>query len=161
MAGYVTEFEIDDPYASSFEVRQVGAREHQELWVPAESLNEFNDHIVGPIRLIGAFFGPAFVGIVPGAFSLRDKDARGQLETLRAIHGYSLMDFHGEVAANHEAVFAHFPYWDYLATEGAHDPERGSLLAAIRKAWSGAFPLIHLGLQRSKSKADNAANSSS
>ena len=50
--GYVTMFEIDDKYASRFPVQVVGAHYHQELWVPAEELAEFNAHIVGPIRVI-------------------------------------------------------------------------------------------------------------
>ena len=137
MAGYVTEFEIDDAYSRQFEVQQVGGREHLELWVPAESLDEFNKHLVGAIRLVGAYFGSDFVGVVPSAFSLRGKNAHQQLDSLRAIHDYSLMDFHGEVLANHEAVFAHFPFWAQLN-------EATPVLAAIKKAWSGP---IDLGLE--------------
>jgi hypothetical protein len=157
MAGYVTEFEVDDAYARSFEVRQVGAREHQELWVPAESLDEFNSHIFGLIHLVGAYFGPAFVGLVPAAFSLRGKSARDQLDALRGIHGYNLMDFHGEVTANHEAVFAHFPFWEQLTSERADSrPEGKSLLTAIGHVWSGAFPSIHLGLQPPRASSEKS-----
>jgi hypothetical protein len=42
----VTRFEIDDEYATKFEVQTVGTRgRHDELWVPAEDLAEFNRHI--------------------------------------------------------------------------------------------------------------------
>jgi hypothetical protein len=58
-AGYVTAFDIDADYASSFEVRQVGGREHKELWVPAEELERFNMHIVGRIRVVRSFTGDA------------------------------------------------------------------------------------------------------
>ena len=51
-AGYVTTFEIDDEYISKFEVQTVGARYHQEFWVPAEELDDFNSHIVGKIELL-------------------------------------------------------------------------------------------------------------
>lgn len=51
-AGYVTTFEIDDEYISRFEIQTVGARYHQEFWIPAEELNEFNSHIVGKIKII-------------------------------------------------------------------------------------------------------------
>ena len=44
-AGYVTEFEVEDAYVSRFEPHIVGSREHEELWVPAEELAEFNTHI--------------------------------------------------------------------------------------------------------------------
>ena len=50
--GYVTEFEIEDAYGAQFEAHVVGAHYHQELWIPAEELAEFNTHIVGPIKVI-------------------------------------------------------------------------------------------------------------
>ena len=53
--GYVTRFEIDDAYISQFEVHTVGNHMHQELWVPAESLADFNTHIVGKITVIRVF----------------------------------------------------------------------------------------------------------
>lgn len=50
--GYVTEFEVDDDYISRYEVQTVGASYHQELWIPAEELAEFNSHIKGKIKVI-------------------------------------------------------------------------------------------------------------
>ena len=50
--GYVTTFEIDDEYISQFSVQTVGASYHQEFWIPAEKLTEFNHHIVGKIKII-------------------------------------------------------------------------------------------------------------
>ena len=50
--GYVTQFEIDDDYISSFSVQTVGASYHQELWIPAEELDNFNNHIIGKIEII-------------------------------------------------------------------------------------------------------------
>jgi hypothetical protein len=145
MAGYVTEFEVDEPHGRSFEVRTAGARRHQELWVPAESLDEFNTQIRGQIRLVAAFFGPSFEGVVPAEFSLRGKGARVQFDALKGIYGYSQMDFHGEITANHEAVYAHFPFWEQLVQDVGAD--NMTLLAEIRRVWSGAFPTVPLGLQ--------------
>ena len=51
-AGYVTTFEIDDKYISRFEVQTVGASYHQEFWIPAEDLEEFNSHIIGKIEIV-------------------------------------------------------------------------------------------------------------
>ena len=48
-AGFVTAFSVADEVASRFERRIVGAKEHEELWVPAEELAEFNAHIEGRI----------------------------------------------------------------------------------------------------------------
>jgi hypothetical protein len=53
--GYVTRFAIDDTYFGQFEVQTVGAQYHQELWVPAEELEVFNQHIIGRIEIIRSF----------------------------------------------------------------------------------------------------------
>lgn len=53
--GYVTKFEIDDAYAGQFEIHVVGSEYHQELWIPAEELDSFNQHIIGYIEVIRAF----------------------------------------------------------------------------------------------------------
>jgi hypothetical protein len=59
-AGFVTAFDVDDEFVQRYEVKTVGAREHQELWVPAEELDEFNAHIVGTIEVIDRYYGPGF-----------------------------------------------------------------------------------------------------
>ena len=51
-AGYVTTFEIDDLYISKFEVQTVGASYHQEFWIPADQLSEFNSYIIGKIEIL-------------------------------------------------------------------------------------------------------------
>ena len=55
--GFVTKFNVDAVYASKFPRRIVGGSVHEELWVPAEELAEFNRHIVGPIVVVGIFRG--------------------------------------------------------------------------------------------------------
>ncbi len=50
--GYVTRFEVEDHYISAFPVQTVGASYHQELWIPAEVLEDFNDHIIGKIEIV-------------------------------------------------------------------------------------------------------------
>lgn len=60
-AGFVTSFEIPIDYYLQFEVQTVGIRHHQELWIPAERLNEFNLQIVNGIRVEKAFFGSQFI----------------------------------------------------------------------------------------------------
>jgi hypothetical protein len=54
-AGFVTRFEVDSEFASRYPVQTVGSRIHQELWVPAEELDEFNRHIVGLIEVVAEF----------------------------------------------------------------------------------------------------------
>lgn len=59
-AGFVTSFEVDDAFASGYAVRVVGASNHRELWVPAEELADFNQHILGRISVQGQFYGDCF-----------------------------------------------------------------------------------------------------
>lgn len=56
-SGFVTRFEVDAAFASRYERRVVGGRQHEELWVPAEDLDEFNRHIVGSIEVVARFGG--------------------------------------------------------------------------------------------------------
>lgn len=53
--GYVTKFEVNADYLSKFKVENVGAKIHDELWIPAEELEVFNDNIIGPIQVIAEF----------------------------------------------------------------------------------------------------------
>ncbi|MCP2728194.1 hypothetical protein [Limnofasciculus baicalensis] len=61
-AGFVTKFEVEDDYVKQFEVHIVGSRIHQELWIPAEELAEFNLHIIGKISIESAYYGDNFYG---------------------------------------------------------------------------------------------------
>ena len=54
-SGFVTRFEAESDYVSKFGIKTVGSSQHQELWVPAEKLVEFNRHIVGVIQVIAEF----------------------------------------------------------------------------------------------------------
>ncbi len=53
--GYVTKFEIEDEFIKRYDVQTVGAGYHQEFWIPAEELNDFNKHIVGRIEVVECF----------------------------------------------------------------------------------------------------------
>lgn len=54
-AGYVTRFEVDAQFLERYAPRVVGSRLHEELWVRAEELAEFNAHIIGVIEVVEAF----------------------------------------------------------------------------------------------------------
>lgn len=58
-AGYVTRFQVAAAYPARYTVQQVGSTLHQEYWIPAEELDEFNRHLVGPIEVIAEFHPPA------------------------------------------------------------------------------------------------------
>jgi hypothetical protein len=54
-AGFVTRFQVRAEFAERYPVQQVGGALHQELWVPAEELAEFNQNIVGRIEVVAEF----------------------------------------------------------------------------------------------------------
>ncbi|HST24246.1 MAG TPA: hypothetical protein VLR90_24300 [Blastocatellia bacterium] len=53
--GYVTRFRMRRAFLSSYEVQTVGSSIHQEYWIPAEELDEFNQNIVGKIEIIAEY----------------------------------------------------------------------------------------------------------
>jgi hypothetical protein len=59
-AGYVTAFDLPDEYLKQFDIQNVGGEIHNELWVPAEQLEKFNNNIIGEIRLVESFYGEKF-----------------------------------------------------------------------------------------------------
>jgi hypothetical protein len=53
--GFVTRFKVRADFLQRYEVQTVGGPVHQEYWIPAEELEEFNKNIVGPIEVIAEF----------------------------------------------------------------------------------------------------------
>ena len=54
-SGFVTKFTVKTEYVSKFEIQNIGGEIHNELWVPAEELEEFNSNIVGQIEVTKEF----------------------------------------------------------------------------------------------------------
>lgn len=148
-AGFVTRFAIDAAYAAKFERRVVGAREHEELWVPAEELAQFNAKIDGTIEIVAAYFGDEYRGVVPDSFGLKGKDAREQFGALARALPLGSFDIVCEMAANHVAVFLNFPFWQQcdFASEGFAPPECDELLAKLRRAWASEHGALPLGIR--------------
>lgn len=53
--GYVLQFAVDKNFLARYDVQNVGGKSHDELWVPAEELDQFNANIIGPIEVIATF----------------------------------------------------------------------------------------------------------
>jgi hypothetical protein len=53
--GYVLRFEVEAAFLSRHETHLVGARHHQEYWIPAEDLEAFNSAIVGPLEVVASY----------------------------------------------------------------------------------------------------------
>ncbi len=158
MAGYVTMFTVDDDYVSRFERRIVGGRQHEELWVPAEELEEFNGHINGLIEVDAAYFGERFSGLIPDLCSLRGKNAVEQFVCLRSMADYNGMDFSCETYVQRQTIYCHYPFWrDHDFTRhGVTIAQRDDLLARLEKRWEISdipFPLPRLRNQEAEQAA--------
>lgn len=53
--GFVTRFAVRTAYLDRFQPQLAGGRDHEEYWIPAEDLPEFNRNIVGLIEIVAAF----------------------------------------------------------------------------------------------------------
>jgi hypothetical protein len=54
-SGYVTRFAVDSEFLKRYPIQRVGAGPAEELWVPADELDQFNRTIVGKIEVIAEF----------------------------------------------------------------------------------------------------------
>ncbi len=145
-AGYVTESAIADSYATQFERHVVGALEHEEFWIPADRLDQFNQHIIKPIKVVEAYFGSHFQGFVPENFGMKGMNAARQFSALANTLNYSRMDFYVEITANHLAVFLNYPFWlkHDFTNDGISDNMKRTTLEAVRESWLRAYPEIPL-----------------
>jgi hypothetical protein len=53
--GFVTRFAVSEDHLGNYERHVVGARHHEEYWIPADELDAFNDGLVGRIAIVHAF----------------------------------------------------------------------------------------------------------
>ncbi|GAC1351049.1 MAG: hypothetical protein NVS3B20_01760 [Polyangiales bacterium] len=149
-AGLVTRFSIEDAYVSKFPRRVVGSREHEELWVPAEDLSEFNHRIEPPIEVVAAYFGDVYRGHVPEKFGFKSKDAKAQLVMLGQALSYSGFDLVCEIAANHSSIFLNYFFWQQhdFTEHGIDRSARDALLLKLKRVWRmGSHESIPLGVE--------------
>lgn len=137
LVGLVTRFAVDDAYGNTFQRRVVGSREHEELWVPAEELADFNARLLGPIEVIGAHFGEGYVGEVPEEGALQGQTVADQLVTLARMRE---KDVARGIDINHQAVYLNFFFWEQhdFASEGVGRKERDRVLDVVRRSWAAA-----------------------
>jgi len=60
--GFVTAFDIPGELFQKYDVQNVGDRNHNELWVPAEELEAFNKLIISGIQVLAVFYGINYNG---------------------------------------------------------------------------------------------------
>jgi hypothetical protein len=57
LAGFVLRFRVRTEFLRAYDVHAVGSADHQEYWIPAADLPQFNANIVGSIEVIAEFRG--------------------------------------------------------------------------------------------------------
>ena len=58
--GIVTAFCLPRDYLQKYPIQNVGAKTHEELWVPSEELEDFNNQIIGGIEITKVFISKQF-----------------------------------------------------------------------------------------------------
>jgi len=133
--GFVTTFEVEAPLAARYPVRTVGGRRHQELWVPAEELADFNAHLVGPIRFTEVWYGPGFEGF---------DTLPALLEELPLTLGIGDTDlpFLSLVRDLPDAVLVNLRWWERVPAQvlGLDEDRRAAVLERLRVAWARVNP---------------------
>lgn len=123
--GFVTAFDVDAAYLARFPVQTVGGRGHQELWVPAEELGDFNTRLRGPVRFTEVWYGPGYRG------------PDSPLGPLEAQPAALLQQTGGAEARLRELIRSHpAPFLFNAAGWTAQE----DLLARSRAAWAAEFP---------------------
>lgn len=131
--GFVTSFDLPTEYVDGFEVRVVGAREHQELWIPADQLPELNARLISRIRVLSSFYGPGYSG-----------DAVAHLEELARTLAASPAGLERAVHREWERVLEHHGFW-----AASNQDELGiaaGSVAAVLRALHACWPHADLPL---------------
>jgi len=53
--GYVLEFKVRKDFLDKYPVQIAGGNSHQEYWIPAEELEDFNQALIGKIKVIETY----------------------------------------------------------------------------------------------------------
>jgi len=52
----VTKFSLQADFLKKYKIQNVGGPIHNELWVPADELEEFNNNIIGEIEVTQSYY---------------------------------------------------------------------------------------------------------
>lgn len=128
-SGFVTTFEIDSTYFQAFKPKNVGGQHHNELWIPAEELATFNQHINGRIQIKRVFYGQQYDGIIQYSQDFKGKTAQEQFNILQTRQ--DKLEY--LVINNPIPIQINFPFW--IKEKGVTN-----LFFCIKKIWDTYFP---------------------
>lgn len=110
--GFVTAFTIQDEYIKNYQVQCVGSQVHQEYWIPAEELPTFNSKIEGKIKIINAFYGKDYQGLVPVTIQdMKELDLQEQVNFLDKLRQENTKKLEDTVLSEWMLINTNLSYW--------------------------------------------------
>jgi len=140
-SGFVTRFDVAVDYLEQFEEKTVGESHHQELWVPAEQLSDFNKQIDGDIVVIATYYGDEYEG---ARHEFRDFAADGMFKFLYELVLKNKHDFRAEMMLSRRAIYVNYPYWMTQSYDEIPADRHKVFLQYLADAWGERFPDWHL-----------------
>jgi hypothetical protein len=140
-AGFVTQFHVDINYLGQFEEKTVGGLNHKELWIPADDLPQFNQHIRGNIDVISAYYGDKYEG---ARHEFRGFAADGMCNHLYELVLKNKHDFRAEMMLSRRAIYLNYAYWMTQAYDEIPPDRLKVFLQYLADAWRERFPNWHL-----------------
>lgn len=144
--GFVTEFNVKSPFIDQFEKQVVGTKQHEELWIPSEDLEEMNSNIDGLIKLIDVHYGKDYKGLTPELTIFEDKSVIDQFRIWHDIYEYNSMDFYCEIREHWKYILMNYKYWvdiDHTLI-GINDDLKNEVISKMKEFWNENFPDISL-----------------
>ncbi|WP_195724388.1 hypothetical protein [Paenibacillus monticola] len=144
--GFVTEFKIESPFIDKYDEQMVGSKKHNELWVPAEELEELNHNIVGRIQLVDLFYGDEYKGLSTDGTIFEDKNLIEQFIVWKGILDHNAMDFYCEIKEHWKFIFINYPFWNSIDCKayGITDEMKSEILSTMKEYWEDHFPDMKL-----------------
>lgn len=138
-SGFVTEFEVNKEYIDKFEIQNVGDKQHNELWIPSEELEDFNRNIVNSIEVSYKKFGKKYYGIINHTKNLNGLNFSEQFDKLKSIVlNKTFIDELVEIVKVEKvAIYVNFGFWF------AYDID-DEVLPIIADIWNKLNPNIKL-----------------
>ena len=105
-------------YIKEYEVHCVGDKTHEEFWIPADKMADFNNNLLGIIQIKKAFYGNEYSGINPsGKTGFKENDIYKQINMLESILNYNYMDFSGTLFVEWKIINLNFLHWLHTSKE--------------------------------------------
>jgi len=93
--GYVLRFDVLSSFLDNYEVHTVGDSRHQEYWIPAADLGEFNRNIVGRVQVLASYKCQAEMP-APSVFNLGDSGGADVANNKDTMIGESFKQAHSK-----------------------------------------------------------------